>query len=340
MKLEAEVSRNSNNEMIPLLKDLGDIPTRREYVPLPAAEAFNNDMIHSKFNNPVIIRVLQFNVLADGLAGLRSDLGDFSRVSNEILSWKHRRKKLLNEIIQYAPDIITLQEVDHYYDFFLPELRKRGYLGCFAPKPTSKCLEVSNNSDGCALFVKKSKLRIVSVEAKTLALSIAGMSESGELLEEDKNIMAQNQVALIAICELVDNSTPNSTDIEAQSLSNNVKVKTPNIIVCTTHLKSSKTNTGERYRQKGITQILESINKINKSLQQRNIPSAVILSGDLNAVTNDIGYEPLTYRAIKSQDLRSVYNEDVSSSRVPLSSKQLYTNWKFQLPFSINNNFF
>lgn len=113
-----------------------------------------------------------------------------------------------------------------------------GYVGYYAPKPTSACLEVNECADGCALFVKSSKLRVVSCESKTLALSIgaitfsqisalnthalqpcpAELSDCGELQEDDKNIMAQNQVALIAVCELVhqpisaaDNATINAT---------------------------------------------------------------------------------------------------------------------------------
>ena len=141
-----------------------------------------------------------------------------------------------------------------------------GYVGHFAPKPTSACLDVSDNGDGCALFIKRSKLRILSCESKTLALSIAGLTDSGELLEDDKSIMAQNQVALIAVCELVDG------DKQGEMVTyddNGMKIITPNkpppIIIGTTHLKSSKTNTGERYRQKGILQVLTSINGIYSS---------------------------------------------------------------------------
>lgn len=156
------------------------------------------------------LRLLQFNVLADGLAGLREDLGMFSRVGREHLCWEYRKHRLLHEIQQYNPDIITLQEVDHYYDFFLPELLKMGYVGYFAPKPTSACLEVSSNGDGCALFVKSKKLRVVSCETKTLALSKAELTDTGELQEDEKSIRAQNQVGLIAVCELVldDSCTP------------------------------------------------------------------------------------------------------------------------------------
>ena len=71
-------------------------------------------------------RILQYNVLADGLFGLQSDIGSFSRVSPKIAHWDYRKELLLQEILQFDPDIITLQECDHYDDFFQPELLRRG----------------------------------------------------------------------------------------------------------------------------------------------------------------------------------------------------------------------
>lgn len=70
-----------------------------------------------------------------------------------------------------CPDVCR-QEVDHYYDFFLPELSKLGYTGYFAPKPSSSSLEVPLSADGCALFIKQDKLRVISCEAKALALKV------------------------------------------------------------------------------------------------------------------------------------------------------------------------
>ena len=110
------------------------------------------------------LRVIQLNMLADGLSGLRTDLGAFSRAKADDLQWDNRKKQLLNELVQYKPDLITLQECDHYYDFFLPELTSMGYDGLFAPKPSSACLEVSENSDGCAIFLKRNKFRVVSTQ--------------------------------------------------------------------------------------------------------------------------------------------------------------------------------
>ena len=70
------------------------------------------------------------------------------------------------------------------------------------PLPTSGCLEVSENPDGCALFVKHSKFHVISCEAKSLALSIAKLKE-GELEEDETSISQQNQMAIIAVIEFI-----------------------------------------------------------------------------------------------------------------------------------------
>ncbi|KAJ1439779.1 Endonuclease/exonuclease/phosphatase [Ochromonadaceae sp. CCMP2298] len=273
-----------------------------------------------------MLRVLQYNVLADGLAGLRDDGGGFSRATKGQLNWETRKHKLLSEITRYSPDVITLQEVDHYYDFFLPELRQRGYVGIFGPKPTSACLEVSDSSDGCAMFINSKRLRVLSCETQTLALSKAELTDSGELQEDEKNIRAQNQVALIAVCVLI--------DADEGSLSSNStarsRVAPPPIVVGTTHLKSSKSATGERYRQLGINNVLSAIGIIYKNLERVGRTPAVVLTGCLNAVPNTVQYEPLCYRAVKAHSLglRSVYNEDLSLSQVKMSVPQVYTTWK------------
>jgi nocturnin len=293
-------------------------PNRRKFLVLPGQYV----LTPTGPKDPVILRIQQFNVLADGMSGLRSDLGKFNKVSRDVLDFERRKHQLLREITQYDPDIITLQECDHYYDYFLPEMEKRGYYSYFAPKPTSACLEVSSNSDGCALFLKREKLSVLSIETKTLALSIAELGEGGEVQEDDKNIKAQNQVAIIAVCLL-----KNATEYRARN-----DKPVPGIIIATTHLKSSKTATGERHRALGIRQILDQVNRIYQSLEDRGKTPAVLLTGVLNAVPERTteGYLPLTYRLVKKHNLglRSVYNEDAPLSPDRFSSSPFYTTWK------------
>ena len=114
-------------------------PIERQFLKFPLQDIPKGGSIAS-----TELKVLQLNILADGLSGLRDDKGFFSRVSREDILWENRKDGLLKEVLQYNPDIITLQENDHYYDFFLPELNAAGYDCFFAPKPASACLEVSD----------------------------------------------------------------------------------------------------------------------------------------------------------------------------------------------------
>jgi hypothetical protein len=131
-----------------------------------AGSSYSSSASAVGFNaNSDMLRVFQLNMLADGLFGLRADLGNlssiiitihtfivikiiiiviikylhnnnnnnhsytigaFSRAKRENAIWENRKLQLLHELLQYNPDVITLQECDHYYDFFLPQLSIKG----------------------------------------------------------------------------------------------------------------------------------------------------------------------------------------------------------------------
>lgn len=276
------------------------------------------------------ICVLQFNILADGLAGLRNDKGKFSRLSKNCneLSWEYRRGSLLKEITQYDPDVITMQENDHFYDFFLPALAARGYDGHFAPKPLSSCLEVSPNSDGCSIFVKRDRLRICSAETLTFALSNAetSLEEKADNEWNTKDLMkrTQNQVALITLCQLCNK--------EGEPL-----IGPPPIIIGTTHLKAAKSASGERVRKGEVTQLLRTINSLHDNFAKIDAEPVVILTGDFNALPfGDYKYESLTYKTVKNDklNLKSVYNDEIDRLKGPIASNiqkngnEVYTTWK------------
>ena len=68
------------------------------------------------------------------------------------------------------PDVIAIEELDHYSDWALPELRARGYAGLYAQKPNSAC-KYSNNpslSDGSALFWRTKTVELISGEVSSL----------------------------------------------------------------------------------------------------------------------------------------------------------------------------
>jgi len=112
------------------------------------------------------IRVFQWNILAQAIG---TKLDNFCLRDPRILDWSSRRWRVLEEILQHRPDVITLQEVDHY-TFLAPALASVGYCGRFIPKPDSACKYIQNNNgpDGVAIFYKKSKFQSLGEDHKVL----------------------------------------------------------------------------------------------------------------------------------------------------------------------------
>ncbi|XP_035905118.1 nocturnin isoform X3 [Anopheles stephensi] len=106
------------------------------------------------------LRIFQWNMLSQTL-GMHND--GFVRCPLEALTWDCRRYQLIEEIVQNDPDIICLQEVDHF-KFLQKILSTQNYEGVFFPKPDSPCLYISGNNgpDGCAVFYKKDRLEMVN----------------------------------------------------------------------------------------------------------------------------------------------------------------------------------
>lgn len=114
------------------------------------------------------IRVLQWNILSQAL-GVMHD--NFAKCPPEALDWSSRRYKIISEIVKYTPDVICLQEVDHF-NFLKNALGSQGYNGVFFPKPDSPCYYINDNNgpDGCAIFFKKEKFDHLQTETRVLEI--------------------------------------------------------------------------------------------------------------------------------------------------------------------------
>ena len=151
---------------------------------------------------------------------------NFVKCPLEALKWSNRKLRSLQEILTYDPDVIALEEVDHFEDFYLPSLRELGYEGLFVAKRDSPCLKFPNNSgpDGCALFYDGERFSLVN--HKDVALK-----------DSDGNLT--NQVALIV--NLFD------------------KVQGRTLCCAVTHLKAKKDFEGLRHSQGN--ELLKSISE-------------------------------------------------------------------------------
>jgi hypothetical protein len=103
-----------------------------------------------KVNCDSTFRVMQFNILAEGLSAHPqavppfnssngypdpepSSCGDFDLDENASVIFNFegcRRWRVLEEILNVSPDILALEECDHFDDFFLPILESLGYSVC------------------------------------------------------------------------------------------------------------------------------------------------------------------------------------------------------------------
>ncbi|ETO22719.1 hypothetical protein RFI_14475, partial [Reticulomyxa filosa] len=111
------------------------------------------------------IKIMQFNVLADGLSGLYSnsqkDDKAFVGVPQESLEFNYRGFRVIEEIMRHDPDIVTMEEVDQFEHYL------KGYTGFHSPKKSSPCLEIGRElnkkmlPDGVATFYKTKNFKLV-----------------------------------------------------------------------------------------------------------------------------------------------------------------------------------
>ena len=140
------------------------------------------------------MRIMQWNILADSLAH------SFPQVNPSYLTWEYRVERMLLEIQKFSPDIIGLQENDHYEDYFEPELSKLGYTGMFEKK-------TGWHKDGLSISWKTDKFTKVSQDlckfpGNQFALIVQLDSELGRICVITTHLKARKEYDSIR-CEQV-----------------------------------------------------------------------------------------------------------------------------------------
>ncbi|CAJ2676175.1 unnamed protein product [Trifolium pratense] len=99
--------------------------------------------------------VASYNILADRNASQHADL--YVNIPSRYINWDRRQKILSDELFQWNPDIICLQEVDKYFELS-NILVKAGYAGSYKRR-------TGDTSDGCAMFWKADKFQVLDEES-------------------------------------------------------------------------------------------------------------------------------------------------------------------------------
>ncbi|XP_055014943.1 nocturnin-like [Boleophthalmus pectinirostris] len=214
------------------------------------------------------IRIMQWNILAQALGEGKDG---FIRCPLEALKWQERKYLILEEILTYSPDIVCLQEVDHYYDTLGPIMSGLGYQGSFLPKPWSPCLDVERNNgpDGCALFFRSSRFSLRS----TAHLRLSAM------------MLPTNQVAIV------------------QSLQ--CRATGRGLCVAVTHLKAR--SGWERLRSAQGADLLHSLQSIT-ARSDSALP--LVVCGDFNAEPSEEVYRRFSRSALGLDSAYKQLSED------------------------------
>ncbi|EEE50951.1 hypothetical protein OsJ_31500 [Oryza sativa Japonica Group] len=123
-----------------------------------------------------------------------------------VLRFECVRQNLMREIIGYHADIICLQEVqlNHFEDFFSPELDKHGYQALYKKRTTEVYTGAPHAIDGCATFFRRDKFSHVKkyeVEFNKAAQSLTDAIIPSTQRRVALSRLIKDNVALIAVLE-------------------------------------------------------------------------------------------------------------------------------------------
>jgi len=122
-----------------------------------------------------IVRVMQWNLLADKLAYPDFKKGGFG-CKFELLDWERCRKdKVCAEIVKYDPDVLVLVELDHYEDIRLFLQEDLGYESVWKKK------NKNFYTDGTGIFWKKNRFTAGKIYKQPLAKEVGSEKKADQV---------------------------------------------------------------------------------------------------------------------------------------------------------------
>ncbi|KAK7053254.1 Glucose-repressible alcohol dehydrogenase transcriptional effector [Paramarasmius palmivorus] len=144
--------------------------------------------------------VLCYNILCEQYASPNL----YPYVPRDMLAWKSRKQRILEEIVHYRCDFVCLQEVDWaaYENFFVPGLGKEDYEGVYCPAwAKTMGAEKIRPTDGCAVFFRKNRYRLLEkkfIEYTDLAQQRQDLKTSNDVRER---LLSRGNIAVLCLLE-------------------------------------------------------------------------------------------------------------------------------------------
>ncbi len=200
---------------------------------------------------PIPLRVLQWNTLADGL-----DVTGKFVVPNPdaVLPWEVRGPRIVARVHGWSPDIVCMQEANHpnlmMHDTFDGGCDgEREYTGEWVEKRDSPCIPLGYHSDGCVIYWRTRLFTPVATHRIAYK-----HPETGALW---------NQVALVVVLQ---------------------DERKRYWVVATTHLKAKSGAANAAKRASQSAQLLAAVDTIVSKLDG---PAATVVCGDFNSPPNE-----------------------------------------------------
>jgi len=228
-------------------------------------------------------RIATYNVLAEIYATQQQ----YPYADLWCLSWDFRFQNIIHEIIDVAPDIVCLQEVqaDHYESHLYNAMHEAGYEGVFKQK-TRQAMGLTGKVDGCALFWRRTKFHLVesySIEFNELAqrqvtqgMGLHARSEEGAAMLTK---LSKDNVAQLVVLELAQAS--------ATSRHNN------QVCIANTHLYSNKDCPDVK-----LWQTLHLLQELETFVLARGTNFPLMICGDFNSTPDSAVYDLLARQAV------------------------------------------
>ena len=136
---------------------MGNSLNPAEYPMIPRtfrlAAGVTNEVLQN-VNSNQILHVMSYNLLANRLA----TIDKFSHTSRSVLHFNFRGPRIMREIAVTEADVICMQEVDRFYDFYEPEFAKLGFKVVHFKRPKFF------KSDGIAVAYRTSAIELITYE--------------------------------------------------------------------------------------------------------------------------------------------------------------------------------
>jgi len=232
-------------------------------------------------------RIVTYNVLAEIYATQQQ----YPYCDIWALSWEYRFHNIMREIVDVAPDVVCLQEVqaDHYESHVYAAMSEQGFEGVYKQK-TRQSMGLAGKVDGCALFWRRTKFHLVesySIEfnelAQRQATQVLGLNPRSEERMNFLNRVSKDNVAQLVVLELASPQLATRTNRDPIN----------QVCIANTHLYSNK-----EFPDVKLWQAWQLLQELENFAMSRGTTLPLMICGDFNSSPDSAVYDLLMRQSV------------------------------------------